>query len=119
MLLFLGDLGRVREAEEEVKPELSVEIGVELVKGTGGEEGIPGGWNSRCKGPGEGSTVASETREHRALEERRCQASGLWIPTSVRIFLHCFLFFLVRFLLVCDNPGGWEGGHNCMQSVVE
>lgn len=40
MSLFLRDLIRVKKAEEEVKPELSLDIGVELIKGTRRGEGI-------------------------------------------------------------------------------
>lgn len=46
MSLFLRDLIRVRKAEEEVKPELSLDIGVELIKGTRRGDDIPGRGNS-------------------------------------------------------------------------
>jgi len=64
--IFLGHLGQLREAEEEGEPQLGLEVGMELVKGTrrGG-----GHFRAQEQRPGEGRTVASETKKHWVPEE--------------------------------------------------
>lgn len=66
--LFPVDLRRGRKVEEVVKPGLSLETAVEVVRGPRREGGHSRWREQPMQRPGGGSTAASETKEHRGLE---------------------------------------------------
>lgn len=100
-------MGGLRKAGEEVRTHLGLERGVELGKRTAEHFR----WREQpVQRPEESGSAVSEAGERQDLEDRQSQAGRLWFPVSIHIFPHCFLFFQVWVLLVCDSPPGQGWG---------